>query len=576
MAFGNSASAIDSLVTAFDALQITSGAMGYSQQQKPLASGREPATVANLDDCCLEHVFSFVGQGHYIFLACCKRWQYSYWSHCQFKMETAVQNVTSSRSLIQWAVDEHGGGLRMSANTCAIAASSGHFASLRWLREQGCEMDKRTCAGAPKTGDFAMLFWARANNCPWDDSTACEALQRDDFTMLEWMTNAGFTIKWVAEAMTAARRGHLEVLRQLHQQGHIPDFNEQCLAAEGGHLEVLKWLWELGGLYSEDVSTLAAAGGHLHVIEWLVDTIPGAVDEDTCAMAAQFGHLHVLRFAHERGCPWDSRVCRVAAHKGHLDVLRYAREHGCPWVGAEVARCAADGGGLAVLQWAVENGCGWDATVCEIAAGRGDVEMLEWALASGAPCRYAALSSSASATGHVAVAKWLRARGRDIGALLLSAARNGHVAVVNWGLTAGVAAGDDAAHALACAAAEAGRVEVLAWMHAAGRLVRDVCAERCCAAARFQAGGAHTSTSTSTSTCTIASRAARGGHVRVLRWLRAHALFDARGVYAEAADRGHAGALAWARANGCEWEESATGAAAPKRRKVSESAYRGV
>jgi hypothetical protein len=38
----------------------------------------------------------------------------------------------------------------------------------------------------------------------------------------------------------------------------------------------------------------------------------------------------VLRYANERGCPWDGATCINAAAQGHLVVLRYAHEHGFP------------------------------------------------------------------------------------------------------------------------------------------------------------------------------------------------------------------------------------------------------
>ena len=41
--------------------------------------------------------------------------------------------------------------------------------------------------------------------------------------------------------------------------------------------------------------------------------------------------MDVLKYAHEKGCPWDEWTCSYAACGGHLDVLKYAHENGCPW-----------------------------------------------------------------------------------------------------------------------------------------------------------------------------------------------------------------------------------------------------
>ena len=33
----------------------------------------------------------------------------------------------------------------------------------------------------------------------------------------------------------------------------------------------------------------------------------------TCSDAARGGHLECLKYAHEKGCPWDERTCSDAA-----------------------------------------------------------------------------------------------------------------------------------------------------------------------------------------------------------------------------------------------------------------------
>ena len=38
----------------------------------------------------------------------------------------------------------------------------------------------------------------------------------------------------------------------------------------------------------------------------------------------------MLKYAHEKGCSWNSKTCECAAEGGHLEVLKYAHENGCP------------------------------------------------------------------------------------------------------------------------------------------------------------------------------------------------------------------------------------------------------
>ena len=120
--------------------------------------------------------------------------------------------------------------------------------------------------------------------------------------LLKWCITRGYAM--VGETViAAAKRGILDVLKYVHENGCR--WKPECCmaAAEGGHLDVLKYAHENG-------------------CPW---------DEDTCSSAAYGGHLHVLNYAHENGCPWNERTCSNVARVGHLDVLKYAHENGCSW-----------------------------------------------------------------------------------------------------------------------------------------------------------------------------------------------------------------------------------------------------
>jgi hypothetical protein len=38
----------------------------------------------------------------------------------------------------------------------------------------------------------------------------------------------------------------------------------------------------------------------------------------------------MLQWLHEHGCPWDEDICQVAAERGQVDILKYAIRHDCP------------------------------------------------------------------------------------------------------------------------------------------------------------------------------------------------------------------------------------------------------
>eukprot|EP00611_Tribonema_gayanum_P011141 TRINITY_DN2129_c0_g2_i1.p1 TRINITY_DN2129_c0_g2~~TRINITY_DN2129_c0_g2_i1.p1 ORF type:complete len:572 (-),score=80.44 TRINITY_DN2129_c0_g2_i1:74-1753(-) len=500
-------------------------------------------TVSDLNEVCLQHIFSLVGPGLYIFLSCCKRWQHAYWLYGELYMMTAPEHVVDNFSLFQWAVDAGGGGCPKSADLCVSAARSGQL-PLQWLRDGGCDWDNRVCTEAARRGDIAMLRWAHQNLCPWSSDAAVEAARRGDLAMLQWAAGAGLELDSSACAV-AAEGGHLETVQWLHAQS--PNLWETLQAAAwSGQLQILQWLDTVVAGYLVRMSSItdtAASGGHLEVLQWL-RSVGCNWDTWTCAAAAEGGHLRVLQYVHDNGCPWDAQTCSAAARGGHLDVLRYARQQGCPWEAEEISELAAKGGHLAVLRWAIDSGCAWQQKVCEIAARRGDVDMLNWAVANGAPADYARISLAARESAQAATARWLHSRQGDVLPLLVYASAAGRVGPIKWAHTSGVLG--RRAGLIAQMAAENDRLEVLAYMLAAGILEdpAESQAPMLCAqgfAASFLTGPA----------CAAAAH----GRVQTLRWLQAHGAFRGSGVCAAAARDGHIHVLEWALANGCEWEE---------------------
>ena len=65
------------------------------------------------------------------------------------------------------------------------------------------------------------------------------------------------------------------------------------------------------------------------------------------------GLLECLKYAHERGCPWDAKTCWYAAKYGHLECLKYAHERGCPW-DAKTYLCAMSNGNMEVILFLIE------------------------------------------------------------------------------------------------------------------------------------------------------------------------------------------------------------------------------
>ena len=100
---------------------------------------------------------------------------------------------------------------------CYRVAQTNKLELLKWAREEkNCEWDSRTISMAASQGNLEMVKYCVANECPINEK-ACA---------------------W------AARCGHLEVLKYLHEEVKAPW--ESCTAswaAESGHLHILCLLY---------------------------------------------------------------------------------------------------------------------------------------------------------------------------------------------------------------------------------------------------------------------------------------------------------------------------------------------
>eukprot|EP00797_Seminavis_robusta_P010078 Sro173_g076240.2 (279) ;mRNA; r:28935-29771 len=156
-----------------------------------------------------------------------------------------------------------------------------------------------------------------------------------------------------------------------------PGHAHVCTAiAKIGNITVMRWARQKGFPWNEQTCARAAEYGHLEMLQWSRENgCPW--NERTCAEAAEGGHLDVLKWARENRCRWDSCTCSCAAEGGHLDTLKWAREMG---VHGSIDMCLCCFKWHLDLKWARENGCPWDVWTCAFAARNGHLEILKWAV----------------------------------------------------------------------------------------------------------------------------------------------------------------------------------------------------
>lgn len=146
---------------------------------------------------------------------------------------------------------------------------------------------------------------------------------------------------------------------------------------------------QLEGLCLRPIHTTApdwaARKGHLQLLRWLLHDESEVCTTYAMDFAARNGHFEVLRWLHNRGEMCTDAAANWAAFQGHTRILSWLYAH-------TPARCCE----LATMH----------------AAGRGDMEMLEWLHHQNVCCTPSA-ANFALANGHTCVLAWLATKGCD-------------------------------------------------------------------------------------------------------------------------------------------------------------------
>ena len=167
---------------------------------------------------------------------------------------------------------------------CSRVAGTNKLELLKWAREEKqCEWDEETINVAALQGNMEMVKYCVANECPINEM-AC-----------------------VSVCACAASKGHLEMLKYLHEEAKAP------------------WDWR--------TAAWAADNGHLHILEYLVERNYDKFDEDACAYAAREGHLDCLKYLRETAkAPWNYLAVRDAHYYKQPECLQYLLDNNCPIV----------------------------------------------------------------------------------------------------------------------------------------------------------------------------------------------------------------------------------------------------
>ena len=455
--------------------------------------------------------------------------------------------------------------LRFRVNLRLIVAKYGSLATLKWFRSSGIILTKfYSLYPLADRGEFESIKWAISTGCQFLPSKLLEYAARvNKPNIIEWMMdNYPSTIGTGDHILNGAiSGGHIQMLYWI--ETHLPhlisierEFEQsRCVttAARKEDLTMLHWLQERGLSFHCSVYTEAA------------------------------GSLEVLKFLRANNCPWSDTFCVTVAGKGNLEMLKFARSDGCPWVREDILNAIASARprlmnfDASLLQWLVEQGCAvgwddglvsvasrfgnfefiklakangltaaWDPNIKKIAAIRGDLEALIWALDQDSKenvtdkCLYV-LSINAASGGHLHVLEWLQA---EFGSsfvldpqICVVAARAGKIKVLNWAVNNGCVW---SRYNCCIAAIKRSQLEVLIWLKEQPFLSIGTEEHHSRLWYGYVVGKEHPSV------C-----AAEVGNLEVFQWLHLNGCPWHTSTYASAQVKDHTEILDWALKNGC-------------------------
>lgn len=399
--------------------------------------------------------------------------------------------------ILQWLRKCHDSRVVWGHKELALAARSGHVATVKWLIERSgsflaedrtallqsamehgnVDMIELLCSVQEKDLDrnglvnadrrFSCLDSSSAHKCmasavgsghhafaEWlyvrigarsvEMSAIADAARNGQLDMIKWAL-ANLSLegdeRYPSAMDSAATWGHLNVVKYLHE-----NWSRQCstdamnYAAYGGHFEVVRWLHEHR---REGCTTLAmdlaALAGHIEIVKWLHDHRSEGCTPRAMDAAAANGHLELVQWLHENrteGC--TTGAMDGAAASNHLELLQWLHENRSEGCTTRAMDQAAANGHLTVVQWLHDHrseGC--TTRAIDEAASNGHLAVVEWLYKHQSQACTSRSMIGAASNGHLAVVKWLHWKGVQVSAddAVRNAAQFGHLNVVRWLLT---------------------------------------------------------------------------------------------------------------------------------------------
>jgi hypothetical protein len=239
--------------------------------------------------------------------------------------------------------------------TCTNAAENGHLEFLKLARAKGCPWDNLAFTFAAANGHVEILNFLFEEGCDSSLQGFFEAAKKVNAAPLLWADEFGFELPVFEVA--AGGLMHPDIISWARKKETVPDgvllLSEVFYGDSESRNSVIA-----KALKDPDFSDFhfgAAILGNLELLKIVEDQSEWRVEKFT-TVAARAGQLHILKWAIEKGCPWDPKIIESAAEYGSVEILKFLRELGCPWR-EEAIYVAANRGNLEFVKYSMEHGC---------------------------------------------------------------------------------------------------------------------------------------------------------------------------------------------------------------------------
>jgi len=293
-----------------------------------------PTVLAELPEAVLQHCFSFLGSGHYRYVAGTSRLFRNIYS-IKHENKTLWKNAAASASCADLCLEdaiEQKADVSAALSLIAIEmAKAGRIDMLGWAHVRGCKWEHSIFTEAAKFGHVCVLEWAEAKHVDWYSGTLVRtAASYGHINVLEWIVNCGRQVPMDASNY-AAGSGQVAVICWMKERNLVPHNGTMFwyMAALCGRLDVLDCLLHSGYDIHPQMVFGGIVGNRINSLEWARNH-GFSWSRVYCECAASHGNLHILQWLRENGCPWDGHVIRAARRGGHQDIVDWAIENGCP------------------------------------------------------------------------------------------------------------------------------------------------------------------------------------------------------------------------------------------------------